>query len=1204
MRRFFISLIFLFLVSGIFAQPIPEDSLYLGQTRPTNTVTIFQLPTTTGLRPVERIAISSDGKEIYYSELNRWPATNCRIKCFRYVNNAWQGPAVVFEGFVAPGLSPNDSIIYMQKDVNSLPTTFYATRTATGWTTPVKLFAGDIVSHYFQKTNLNNHFLSSLFEGSFDLSQLITNNNDTIIQNLGVPLNTVFFENDFYIARNESYIILFRLTTPYDLFISYKKENNTWTNPKLLGVNINTPIYECSPFVTQDNKYLFFTKGGNSMSSYYTCWVKIDNVIDSLRHTNFVPYVKNEIEDKETSIGDFFSLVISDSTFIDDDGNNTLTYSVTQIDNSPLPSWLTFNATTKTLSGIPTEMDFWSLKVTVSDQLNETASCEFNLSVLPEILIPEDSLYLGQTPPGNIPQIFHLAKDSNSFNAERITISENGKEIFYSHLRGYYPVTGAKAKFYKYSDNKWNGPFLLAENYNAPTLSITDDTLYTQSPEVWGYFSVRNNSGWNPPQRFLPNFNSVHYFQVTNSGNHYVSTILENGVGAADWCKTSVKNSDTIASSLGLPLNSPGSELDFAMAKDESFMIISAGAIKVSFPKSNGKWTNPKSLGSQINFGLGMWGTYISSDNKYLFYTTGTKPDYSDTEIYWVKIDNIVDSLRHTNFVPYVNNKVVDQKATAGHYFSVVIPDSVFIDDDGNNSLIYSLTKKNGSALPTWLTFNATTRTLSGIPPATEILNLKLTGKDSLEASAFCDFKLNVIEDPAIPQDSLYLAQTRPNNSPTIFQLPTTTGLRPAERIAISSNGKEIYYSELDTWPAINCRIKLIEYFNNTWHAPVVVFEGFVAPALSPNDSIMYIQKDVDSIPTTFSAKRTATGWETPKKLLATNIPTHYFQKTNLNNYFLASIPLHYSQHNFELCKLRITNNDSIILNLDAPVNTAAVENDFYIARDESYIILFRLKKPFDLFISYKKENNTWTNPKSLGVNINTPIYECSPFVTKDNKYLFFTKGGNTMASYSTYWVKIDNVIDSLKHTNFVPYQKYSILNRIDTVGQAFSFTYSDSLVIDDDGNNTLTYSATLSDGKPLPSWLNFNAQTRTFSGTPTNIDSLNIKLTAVDTKKDSVNISFSIKTVKKNWINNVFANENVKIYPNPTKDKFNISFDTKLNKNVIVEVSNVDGKLLLSKSFHNISETTIDLTGFAKGIYILKLNVDGKIFSQKIFLE
>jgi hypothetical protein len=67
----------------------------------------------------------------------------------------------------------------------------------------------------------------------------------------------------------------------------------------------------------------------------------------------------------------------------------------------------------------------------------------------------------------------------------------------------------------------------------------------------------------------------------------------------------------------------------------------------ISYRKSDGSWTNPRNFGPNINFGLGSWGPWITPDNKYLFYTTGTKPDYSDVYIYWFRIDGIIDSLKH-----------------------------------------------------------------------------------------------------------------------------------------------------------------------------------------------------------------------------------------------------------------------------------------------------------------------------------------------------------------------------------------------------------------------------------------------------------------------------------------------------------------------------------------------------------------------------
>ena len=380
MKTIILSILFSLFLSTCFAQSIPTDSLYLAQSRPGNTPVIFQLQFSSGLRPVERISITSDGKEIYYGELDGWPAATQRIKCYKYLSNKWEGPFVVFEGFVAPALSINDSIIYMQKDMNGLGCTYYSTRNSTGWDTPIRLLSSNLQSHYFRETQLKNYYLASNPGGNSDICRLVIHNSDTIIQSLGKPINTTATENDFFIARDESFIIFFRLSSPFDLFISYHKSDGNWTNPKSLGPNINTPNYECCPYVTSDNKYLFFTRGGAAMPSYYTYWVKVDNIIDSLRHTNFIPYVKNQIPNQTDSVGRLYSYTFPDSTFIDDDGNNTLTYSAVLSTGGALPSWLGFNPATRTFSGTPPSAGTLNIKVIATDTANANASCTFTLN--------------------------------------------------------------------------------------------------------------------------------------------------------------------------------------------------------------------------------------------------------------------------------------------------------------------------------------------------------------------------------------------------------------------------------------------------------------------------------------------------------------------------------------------------------------------------------------------------------------------------------------------------------------------------------------------------------------------------------------------------------------------------------------------------------------------------------------------------------
>ncbi len=388
MRKLLTCLLY-FLVSfaislPVFAQTIPDDSLYLGQARPGNTPKIFSVPVTAGLRPVERIAITSDNKEIYYGELDAYPVATARIKYFKYLDNKWQGPYIVFEGYMGPRLSGNDSIMYMQKNINSVSTVFYSVRNSSGWSTPVRLLSSNFSTHYFQVTGLHNLYCSSPVTASLDdrdICRFIINNQDTSLQSLGIPVNTSDDENDFYMAKDESYLIFSRsnAATAGDMYICYKTAKGGWTNPKMIDAPISTPspVWEYGQFVSNDGKYLFFTRGGTKMPSYNIYWVKIDNIIDSLKHTNFVPYVKNQITKKSFPVGKSFAYTIPDSSIIDDDGNNTLTYSATLSNGSPLPAWLSFDSVTRTFSGTPATIGILNVNVNAVDTANASVSCSF-----------------------------------------------------------------------------------------------------------------------------------------------------------------------------------------------------------------------------------------------------------------------------------------------------------------------------------------------------------------------------------------------------------------------------------------------------------------------------------------------------------------------------------------------------------------------------------------------------------------------------------------------------------------------------------------------------------------------------------------------------------------------------------------------------------------------------------------------------------
>ncbi|NCR71962.1 MAG: hypothetical protein GPI93_12565 [Microcystis aeruginosa LG13-12] len=99
---------------------------------------------------------------------------------------------------------------------------------------------------------------------------------------------------------------------------------------------------------------------------------------------------------------------------------------------------------------------------------------------------------------------------------------------------------------------------------------------------------------------------------------------------------------------------------------------------------------------------------------------------------------------------------------------------------------------------------------------------------------------------------------------------------------------------------------------------------------------------------------------------------------------------------------------------------------------------------------------------------------------------------------------------------NDAPSLENAIADQTTTEDTPFTFPIPDNTFADVDTGDTLTYSATLSNDNPLPSWLNFNQTNRTFSGTPTNNDvgDLSLKVTVTDSVGESVSDSFTLTIV------------------------------------------------------------------------------------------
>lgn len=260
---------------------------YLGQTEPTETPGIFYLPFVNGVA-AERIAISADYKEIFFTEIHPGLNTEHIIKYYQFKNNNWQGPYILnqINNEYGPLFSPDNNRLFINGD--------YCLRSNTGWTTPIRFMAVRNI-HYLQETNQGHYyFLSYVNDSITDVFKAKITERDTTLFPLGFNMKSKV-TNDYFIDPDEDFILISLNKTEIecyggkDIFIRYKTKAG-WTKPINLGKLINTENAQTrfGMSLSPDKKFMFYTQIDPSGVNIY--WVKIDKLFKQLK----VNYLENQ----------------------------------------------------------------------------------------------------------------------------------------------------------------------------------------------------------------------------------------------------------------------------------------------------------------------------------------------------------------------------------------------------------------------------------------------------------------------------------------------------------------------------------------------------------------------------------------------------------------------------------------------------------------------------------------------------------------------------------------------------------------------------------------------------------------------------------------------------------------------------------------------------------------------------------------------
>lgn len=281
--------------------------------------------------------------------------------------------------------------------------------------------------------------------------------------------------------------------------------------------------------------------------------------------------------------------------------------------------------------------------------------------------IHSDSAYLGQTPPGNAPQIFAPGVISLTNRCETYpTFSPDGKEMFFSVVNTSW--TTGKIFHTQELNGNWTVPvaadfsnnnYINWESFISPDGNRQFFTSKNHPPstsyDIWMIERISDTS-WTTPVRLNSPVNSNATDGsacVTNNGTIYFTSLRGGGYGGSIiyWAKF-IDSAYSQVESLGNIIQTTSGEAEPFMAPDESYMIfiseyraVGHGGydLWICFRKNDSSWTVPVNMGPGINTADDEYGPRVTTDGKYLFFTRENRGNTMD--IYWVS-SGIIDSLR------------------------------------------------------------------------------------------------------------------------------------------------------------------------------------------------------------------------------------------------------------------------------------------------------------------------------------------------------------------------------------------------------------------------------------------------------------------------------------------------------------------------------------------------------------------------------
>jgi Ca2+-binding RTX toxin-like protein len=910
---------------------------------------------------------------------------------------------------------------------------------------------------------------------------------------------------------------------------------------------------------------------------------------------NNAPVLANALADQSGPEDKAFSFVIPANAFTDPDAGDVLTYSARQADGSALPAWMNFNAGTRTLSGTPANGDvgLLSVRVTATDIGGLSVSDVFNLTVsnvndaptvssaIADLAATEDAAFSFTLPANSFADVdagdtltYSATRDDGSALPAWLTFNMGTRTFSGTPANGDVGTVSLKVTATDVAGANVTDTFELAvANTNgAPTLAyaLADQAAVEDAP--FG-FTVPANT----------------FADIDTGDTLSYSATRADGSALPGWLAFNA----TTRTFSGTPVNGDAGALDLKVTATDAGGLSASGGFSVTVANVNDAPVLANALADQavnedaafsfivpantftdVDAGDSLTCSATRADCSalpaWLAFNAATRtfsgtPANGDvgsvsllvtaTDLAGAAVAEVFDLVvANTNDAPSVVAALADRSATEDAAFSFTVPAGMFADVDTGDTLTTSANLGDGSALPGWLTYNASTRTFSGTPANGDVgtLSLKVTATDAAGASASDTFDLTVantndaptlsqaIDDQAAAEDAAF-SFTVPANAFADVDVGDTLAFS-----AMRADG-----SALPAWLAFNAATRMFSGTpaNSDVGALEVRVRATDGAGVSVTDDFSLTVANVNDAPTLV----TALADQSANAESAFNFQFVDDAFADID----AGDALTYSAHlasgadlpgwlTFNPATRSFSgtpgNDDAgtVEVRVMATDGSGAAASDVFALTvggvNHAPVVaspIADLNTLEDAALSYQVPGNTFTDadvgdtltyaatredgsalPAWLAFNAATRTLSGTP----DNgqvggfgiKITTTDAGGLSVAD--SFDLTVTNVNDA-------PTLVTALADQSATEDAAFSFTLLAGSITDVDASDVLSYAATRADGSALPAWLAFNAATLAFSGTPANADvgNLSVRLTATDSAGAAVSDVFDLTVANVN---------------------------------------------------------------------------------------